>query len=105
MPKLPISIPQKELEDFCLRWKIQELALFGSVLRPDFRSDSDIDLLVTFRPDAAWSLFDRVDMIDELQKLFGRKVDFVNKRGIEQSRNIFRKKEILQTAEIIYAKA
>jgi predicted nucleotidyltransferase len=48
-------VPRTALALFCRRWRITELALFGSVLRPDFRPDSDLDLLVTFAPDAAWS--------------------------------------------------
>ncbi len=52
-----IAIPQDKIADFCRRWKITEFALFGSVLRDDFRPDSDVDVLVTFAPDARWGLF------------------------------------------------
>jgi hypothetical protein len=62
---------------FCRRWRIAELSLFGSVLRPDFRPDSDIDVLVTFSPDAMWSGWDLVTIEKELAALFGRKVDLV----------------------------
>jgi predicted nucleotidyltransferase len=62
-----IVIPKERIADFCRRWKITELALFGSVLREDFRADSDVDVLVTFAPDATWSPFDHVDMEDELE--------------------------------------
>ncbi len=78
------------------------MALFGSVLREDFRSDSDVDVLATFAPDARWSLFDRVDMEEELSALVGRKVDLVSRRAIEQSANWIRRKAILETAEPYY---
>lgn len=97
------QIPAKQLETFCRRWKIAELALFGSVLRPDFAPDSDVDILVTFLPDAGWSLFDHVRMQDELSAVLGRKVDLVSRRGIERSRNYIRRKAILDSAEVIYA--
>jgi len=98
-----IEIPTDKIADFCQRWKITELALFGSVLRDDFRSDSDVDILVTFAPDAHRTLFDMVDMQDELEAMFERKVDLVSRRGIERSRNYLRRKAILDSAEIIYA--
>jgi hypothetical protein len=98
-----IEIPTDKIADFCQRWKITELALFGSVLRDDFRSDSDVDILVTFDPDAHRTLFDMVDMQDELEAVFGRKVDLVSRRGIERSRNYLRRKAILNSAQIIYA--
>lgn len=85
---------------FCRKWRIKEFALFGSVLRDDFRPDSDIDVLVTFEDDAGWSLWDLVDIQDELKALFGREVDLVEKRAL---RNPFRKREILSTHEVIYA--
>jgi len=88
------------IQDFCNRWKIKELAVFGSVLRSDFRPDSDIDVLITWDEDAQWSLFDWVDMKEELQTIFGREVDAVLKSGL---RNPFRRREILATCEVIYA--
>ena len=97
-----IEIPQDKVVNFCQRWKITEFALFGSVLRDDFHSDSDIDVLATFAPDAQWSLFDHVDMQDELEAIFGRKVDLVSRRGIEHSRNYIRRKAILSSAKVIY---
>lgn len=99
---LAIDIPQKKIAEFCQRWKIVEFALFGSVLREDFRQDSDVDVLVTFAADSAWTLFDHVDMQDELRHLFGRKVDLVSRRGIERSRNVRRRQAILDSAQPIY---
>jgi predicted nucleotidyltransferase len=98
-----IAISRDKITNFCQRWKIIEFAFFGSMLRDDFRPDSDIDVLVTFAPDAQWSLFDHVDIQDELEALFGRKVDLVSRRGIERSRNYIRRKSILGSAEVVYA--
>jgi uncharacterized protein len=97
-----ILIPPKILAEFCQRWKIKELALFGSVLRDDFRPDSDIDVLVTFTEDADWSLFDHVRIEQELQTLFKREVDLVSRRAIDRSHNWIRRKNILNTAQAIY---
>jgi predicted nucleotidyltransferase len=98
-----IEISTDKITDFCQRWKITEFAFFGSVLRDDFRPDSDVDILVAFDPDAHRTLFDMVDMQDELEAMFGRKVDLVSKGGIERSRNYLRRKAILNSAQIIYA--
>ena len=100
---LPLSFPQAEIERFCQRWKIRELALFGSALRDDFGPESDVDLLVTFDPGARWTLFDMVHMREELTTLLGREVDLVSRRGIEGSRNPIRREAILSSAEVIYA--
>lgn len=97
-----IEIPRDELSKFCVRWRIEELSLFGSVLRDNFRSDSDVDILVKFQPDAEPTLFDLVRMQDELQRLFGRTVDLVSRRGIEASRNYLRRNAILNSAEVVY---
>jgi len=97
-----ITLDQEKIAEFCQRWKIIEFALFGSVLRDDFRPDSDVDVLATFASDADWSLFDHVDMQEELSALFGRKVDLVSRRAIERSDNWIRRKAILNTAEQIY---
>ena len=104
MITLPIQLPKAQINKFCKNWKINELALFGSILRDDFRPDSDIDVLVTFGSNADWSLFDHVKMQQELENILGRKVDLVSKRAIEHSHNWIRRQEILETAKIIYAK-
>lgn len=96
--RIPASSAQ--IAEFCRRWKIVEFALFGSVLREDFRPDSDIDVLVTFAPDSSWSLFDWVDMKDELEALLGRKADVADKEGLI---NPYRRQEILRTYQVIYA--
>ncbi len=76
------------------------MALFGSVLSYEFRSDSDIDVLVSIKDNEGWGLFDFVDMIDELKAIFGRKVDLVEKDSL---RNPFRRQAILAGNEVIYA--
>jgi predicted nucleotidyltransferase len=95
-----IPLPLKEIESLCRKWRIRELSLFGSVLRDDFRPGSDVDVLVTFEPDAHWSLFDFIDLQDELAGLLQRRVDVVSERGL---RNPFRRKEILGTRQVVYA--
>jgi hypothetical protein len=75
--KAQVIVPREELVDFCQRWKVTELALFGSVLRGDFSPDSDVDVLVTFAPHARWGLADLVVMESELQAILGRDVDVV----------------------------
>ena len=99
---IPFNLPQDKLADFCRRWQITELALFGSGLRDDFRPESDVDILVTFAADAHWSLFDLVTMQEELQTIVGRTVDFVERRAVEKSENYIRRRHILQSAEPIY---
>jgi hypothetical protein len=98
-----VSIPRKKLAEFCRRWKISELAFFGSVLRKDFGPNSDIDLLVSFAPGARVSLLDLVRMQNELKDIFGREVDLVERKAIEKSENYIRRKSILQNTRIIYA--
>ena len=93
-------IPSEEIAQFCQKWNIHQLALFGSVLRDDFRADSDIDMMVTFAPDAHWSLFDHMRMQQELQQLFGRKVDLISRRALEQSPNWLLRDEILGAAQV-----
>lgn len=95
-----IAVPQEAIEAFCHKWKITEFALFGSVLRDDFRPDSDVDVLVTFAEDSHWGGFDLVDMIDELKVLFGREVDLVERDAI---RNPFRRRHIMEHHMVLYA--
>jgi predicted nucleotidyltransferase len=95
-----LDISEKQLEQFCLKWKVKELSLFGSVLRDDFRPESDIDVLVSFVPDAPWTLWDLMEMKEELESLFNRPVDLVEKEAL---RNPWRKREILNTYEVLYA--
>ena len=97
-----IEIPKEKIADFCRKWKIVELSLFGSVLRDDFRFDSDIDVLVSFSPDAEWSLLEHMAMEEELSAIFGRKVDVISRKAIERSENYIRRDAILKTAQPYY---
>ena len=101
--KARFRLPRQDLAAFCKRWQIAELALFGSVLRDDFGPESDIDVLVSFLPEAKHGLLDLVAMEEELGRLLGRKVDLVSRRGIERSRNYIRRRAILDSAKVIYA--
>lgn len=94
------DIPRKKIVQFCQRWNLTELALFGSILREDFNPHSDVDVLISFQPDAAVSSFDMAQMQMELEALFRRRVDVVEKEALT---NPYRKKEILSTAQVLYA--
>jgi len=96
---LYIEFDRRRIAEFCGKWKVKELALFGSVLRDDFGPDSDVDVLVTFEPEAPWSLFDWGDMMEELKAIFGREVHLIEKAGL---RNPFRRHAILSTKEVVY---
>ena len=99
---LRLPIDAAKLSDFCRKWSITELAVFGSVLRDDFRPESDVDFLATFAADSHWSLLDHIRMQDELAQIIGRPVDLVSRRGLETSANKWRRQEILSTAETVY---
>jgi uncharacterized protein len=97
-----LKISPDRIAEFCHRWKITEFALFGSVLRDDFRLDSDIDVLVTFAPDASWRFYHLLSMREELETMFGRSVDLIEKRLVESSENYIRRRHILNHMETIY---
>lgn len=96
----PLEIDRDQIAEFCRRWQVTEFALFGSALREDFRPDSDVDVLVSFEPDAPWSLWDLSRMRMELEGLFGREIDLVEKKAL---RNPFRRQAILSNQRVIYA--
>jgi uncharacterized protein len=99
------ELPIEEIKVFCQKWQIIEFALFGSALRDDFRPDSDLDVLVSFSPNAPWTLLDLVTMQHELENLVRRDVDLIEKRVVERSENWIRRNEILNTAQVFYAQA
>jgi len=98
-----IQISRSQIDSLCQRWQVSELALFGSVVREDFGPDSDVDVLIQFQPQARHTLLDMARMEEELRRIFGRDVDLVERSAVEQSRNHFRRKAILQSAESIHA--
>ena len=99
-----ITIDRERVVDFCRRWRLTELSLFGSGLREDFKPESDIDVLVSFDHQASPSWSDLLQMQQELEALFGRRVDLLTRRSVEASENYIRRKAILGSAEPIYAR-
>jgi uncharacterized protein len=89
------------LASFCQRWKIAKLELFGSMVA-DPSNARDVDLLVTFAPDAKWGLFEHERMERDLSGLLGRRVDLVSRRAIESSGNAMRRNSILASAVPVY---
>ena len=98
-----IELPMEKIAEFCDRWEVTEFAFFGSVLRDDFRPDSDVDVMVQFHPDAhpTFSTLDQMEA--ELKMIFDRDIDLITRQGIETSRNYLRRNEILSSAQVIYA--
>ncbi|MGA1263389.1 MAG: nucleotidyltransferase family protein [Prochlorothrix sp.] len=98
-----IELPLEQIIEFCHQWQVIEFCLFGSVLRDDFRPDSDIDVMVEFDENAR-PTFSTLDQMEaELRVIFDRDVDLITRQGIEASRNYLRRHEILSSAQVIYA--
>ena len=95
-----IKIPEHAMREFAERWGIQSIALFGSVLRDDFDENSDVDVLISLYPSSNADLFDLIKMKHELQDLFLRPVDLVEREALV---NPYRKEEILKHNRTIYA--
>jgi len=97
------DLPMEKIAQFCDRWQVTEFALFGSVLREDFRPDSDIDVMVEFHPEAhpTFSTLDQMEA--ELKTIFDRDIDLITRQGIATSRNYLRRNQILSSAQVIYA--
>ncbi len=98
-----ITLPSQEIDGFCRRRNVIELALFGSVLRQDFNAESDVDVLVTFAPGVVYTFRQLTAMQDELETILGRPVDLLDKEAVQQSPNYIRRKAILHSAEVVYA--
>ena len=98
-----IGVSVRDIEAFCDRWQVGELALFGSVLHDDFGPDSDIDVLIRFKSERTPGLFGMAAMQGELAKLLARRVDLVHRAAVEGSRNYIRRKAILESARVVYA--
>jgi len=99
MPPFILELPMEVLADFCRRWKITELSIFGSALRKDFGPKSDIDLLVVFAADAQIGFLEWAQVQRELSGLFGRRVDLVSKRGLKP----LIRDQVLASARVLYA--
>ena len=97
-----LDIAEGYIAGYCRKWMIAELMVFGSAAREELRDDSDLDLLVTFEPEADWSLIDHVAMTEELSALVGRPVDLVTRRSVERSPNQIRRQAILSSARPYY---
>ncbi len=97
------AVAHEIIQQFCHQWKIQTLSIFGSATREDFSVGSDSDLLVTFAEDAKWGLLDHLQMERELKEIFGRDVDLISRRAIEQSQNWIRRKTILESAQVLFS--
>lgn len=99
MGTIAIDIPRDRLPDFCGRFRVRKLSLFGSVLRDDFTPESDIDVLVEFEPDAHATYFTLFAMEDELSSLLGgRKVDLLTPPELSK----YFRDEVLAEAEVLY---
>lgn len=98
-----LDIDRDQLRRLCDKWHVKELAIFGSALRQDFRPDSDVDILVSFHDQATPSLFDLATMAEEFEALLERPVDLLTRQAVEHSRNPYRRDEILNSAETLYA--
>ncbi|MBI3878901.1 MAG: nucleotidyltransferase domain-containing protein [Verrucomicrobia bacterium] len=104
-PNLKLELPLVRIAEFCRRWSIARLEVFGSALRDDFRPDSDLDLVATYTPDAHWSLLDRVRMKHELEDMLDREVDLLNRRALDHPRGNGRAAAILAQAQLLYAES
>ena len=98
-----IDFRPDDISAFCQRWQIVELALFGSVLRDDFGSESDVDILVRFAQATRPAPRNWLDMERELSAILGREVDLIERQSVAGSRNYIRRKAILDSAQIVYA--
>ena len=103
MESIDLGVETSVIANFCRRWKIKQLAVFGSAAAGVLRPDSDIDLLVTFAPDAEWTMFDHYRMENELVELFARDVDLVNIRALEENPNRIYRQQIIKSAKVVYA--
>jgi predicted nucleotidyltransferase len=99
------TLQTDSVADFCRRWGIVELAVFGSALRDDFSEESDVDLLLTFAEPSLGTLYDYVLMKEEIETILDRKVDLISRHALERGRNAVRRREIEQTAQTVFAES
>lgn len=101
MSRVRIALPRERIEEFCRRNHIRRLALFGSVLRDDFRPESDVDVLVEFEPDHRYTYFTLARVEDDLSALLGRRVDM----HVPKMLHPFLRDRVLSQAEEVYVGA
>ncbi len=99
-----IRLDAPEIRAFCSRWNIRELSVFGSVLRDDFRPDSDVDFLADFDEDDGWDLIDEVHMRQELERIVGRKVDLLTRYALDTDCSASFRESVLARVERIHAR-
>lgn len=97
-----LSIEKNLMDNFCQQWKLAQLAVFGSVLRDDFKADSDIDFLVALNDDFQLNFSDFLALEDQLKNLLKRDVDIIFQKDLDRSENWIRRQHIFETAEVIY---
>lgn len=102
MKTLAIELPMDDIRIFCSKWRIRELAVFGSILTDEFDDESDVDFMYVFEDDTTWNLLDISRMRIDLSDIVGREVDFAGRRGIESMDNPYKRKAILGNFEVIY---
>jgi len=95
-----IELPMKQIEEFCRKYGVEEFSLFGSVLRDDFSPESDVDVMLKFKPNHGFTFDNTPDIQEELEKMFGRRVDVIEKGRI---RNPFRRHAIMNSYRVVYA--
>ena len=96
---LHIRVDQEEIAEFCQRHHIRRLAFFGSVLRDDFRADSDVDVLVEFEPEYRLGLFDLMRMQQEFSEMIGREADFRTPEDLGR----YMRDRVINESEVQYA--
>ena len=97
-----LEVPDGSIERFCKTWQIAEFDVFGSVTRHDFRPESDVDVMIEFTPSSRWGMLEFAEMAEQLEQLFGRKVDLVTRRAVQRSTNPYRRDAILQSSQRVY---
>jgi predicted nucleotidyltransferase len=99
---IQVEVPKDKIKAFCRRSHIHSLAFFGSLLRDDFRPGSDVDVLIEFEQAYRPGFMELVEMQEELRRIFGQKVDLVERQAVERSENYIRRRHILESVEPIY---
>jgi uncharacterized protein len=93
-------LPLEQIEAFCRKYGVTEFSLFGSILREDFGPDSDVDVMLAFQPGRGFTFENTPDIQDDLERLFGRPVDVIEKGRI---RNPIRYRNIMNSYRVVYA--